>query len=54
MEQLQLLVRESAQRVRLPQAVRAELVNRMVEAIVLVFRTEKGEGDDLVTSQDPG
>ena len=51
MEQLQLLVRESPLRVRLPQEARDELVSRMVEAIVLVFKTESEESHD--TPQDP-
>ncbi len=53
MEQLQILVRESLLRVRLPQEIRDELVSRMVEAIVLVFKTESEESHDLATSQDP-
>ncbi len=53
MEQLQLLGRESPLRVRLPQEVRDELVSRMVEAIMLVFKTESEENDELVTPQDP-
>ncbi len=53
MEQLQLIIRERTLRIRLPQEVRDELLSRMVEAIVVVFKAETGESHDLVTSQDP-
>ncbi len=52
MEQLKLIARE-ALRVRLPQEVRDELLSRMVEAIVVIFRTETRESHELVTSKDP-
>jgi len=52
MEQLQ-LIRERALRVRLPQGVRDDLVRRMVEAIVVVFKAETRESHELVTSKDP-
>ncbi len=50
MEQLQLLAR--APRVHLPQEVRDELLSRMVEAIVMVLKAQKGESHELVTSKD--
>ncbi len=53
MEQLQLIIRERTLRIRLPQEVRDELLSRMVEAIVVVFRTETRESHELVTSKDP-
>lgn len=52
MEQLQLLVRESPSRVPVPQEIRDELINRLREAIVLVFLAERGGNHDLVTSKD--
>ena len=52
MEQLQLIVRE-ALRVRLPQEVRKELLSRMEEAIVVVFKAKTRESHELVTSKDP-
>ena len=52
MEQLNLIVREKS-RVRLPQEVREELVSRMMEAIVMVFKAVIRERHELVTSKDP-
>ena len=40
-------------RSRLPQEVRDELVSRMVEAIILIFKAESEESHDLVTPEDP-
>ena len=52
MEQLK-LIRESPLRIRLPQETRDEVVGRMVEAILLVFKTESEESHDLAKLQDP-
>ena len=53
MEQLQLLVREGPPRDRLPQKVRDELLSRMLEAIVLIFKTESEESHEVLTPEDP-
>jgi hypothetical protein len=50
MEQLQLLDVER-ERVSLPQEHRDELIRRMAEAIVIVFKAGRREGHD--PSQDP-
>ena len=53
MEQLRLLdlERQSTPRVALPQKLRDELVRRMAEAIVIIFKAQKGQSHD--PSQDP-
>lgn len=51
MEQLQLLAHENP--VSLPQEIRDELLSRMVEAIVLIFKTGNEENHDFVTPKNP-
>ncbi len=52
MEQLQLLDFDR-KRVHLSQELRAELIRRMAEAIVIVFKAERKDGHDSAPSQDP-
>ena len=55
MEQLRLLElgRENSLRIPLSQEIRDKLIRKMTEAIVIVFKAQKGENHDSVKSQDP-